>query len=548
MSPTAIILDGLVIAAYFAIIIFIGLKMSTKEKSLEGYALGGRNIPWWAILASILAAEISAATFLGAPNEGYTLRNFTYIQLGIGTILARIFVGMVFIKPYYDYKVISVYEYLEVRFGKGTRRVASFVFLLSRALASGTRLYVAGILLVIGFQMALGHEPTWQVKLAMYVGALVFIVVATSIYTAAGGVKAVVWTDVIQATILIISVGCALWVLFGRIPGGWEGAKVHLTGENDLKVFDWGLLPAGHTVWENVKHVLANEYTLWAAFLGSTFTTMATHGTDQDMVQRMLTAKDHKSGRLAVIVSGLADIPIVGCFLLTGILVFVFYKITPHAADFPSNTPEIWPYFIMHELPPLVRGLLIAGLLATAMGSLSTALNALATTFCRDWYQGVFRPKASEEQLLRAVKWSTIFFAVLLIIIGSLTAAVVIHNQGQPAEHKIRILPIVLGSFGYTYGSLLGVFLAGMLTRRRGNDTGNVIAMAAGFIVVAFLSRLFPVPHSLEYWIPEIEFPWRIMFGTIVTAAVALCFPTSDATLAGIEKHLREAKPLGGRE
>jgi SSS family transporter len=520
MNP-ALLLDSLVIFAYFATIITIGLRMGAREKTLEGYALGNRSIPWWAILASILAAEISAATFLGAPGEGYALRNFTYLQLAIGTILARLIVGALFIKPYYEFKVVSIYEYLELRFGKITRQVASMVFLISRALASGTRLYVAGILLVIGFEMIQGGTPTDAQRLWMYVGALVLIVALTALYTVVGGIKAVVWTDVIQACVLILSVGTALWILFSRIPGGWAGAREMLNRPDDLRLFDWGL-EKGAGVWENVRHVLGQEYTLWAAFLGSTFTTMATHGTDQDMVQRMLTAKDPKSGRRAVILSGLADAPIVLSFLLTGILVWVYYEKAGRPAGFPTRNGEIFPYFIMHELPPLVRGLLVAGLLATAMGSLSTALNALATTFVKDWYQAILRPRATEPELLRSVRWTTIGFAILLIAIGGVTAWVVIENP------KARILPIVLGIFGYTYGSLLGVFLIGMLTKTRGSDCGNVIGMFCGFVAVGFLSGLFPRPD----WLPEIEFPWRITCGTLVTFAIAVLFRTPPGAAA----------------
>lgn len=511
-------LDVFVIILYFVVIISFGLWKGRREKSLEGYALGNRSLPWWAILASVLAAEISAATFLGAPGEGFASRNFCYAQLCIGTILGRIVVGKLFLKPYYQYNVVSIYEYLEQRFGLGTRRIASFVFLVSRALASGTRLYVAGILLVIGYQMLNGGEAMDpHTKIWLYVAALVLVTAATAVYTTIGGIKAVVWTDVIQACVLVLALGSALWVLLTSIPGGWSGAMDKLSGPEDLKFFSlgWG---QGETLSEKVKDILSSEYTLWSAFLGATFVTMATHGTDQDMVQRLLTGKDPSMGSKAVILSGLIDLPLVMLFLFTGMLVWVFYQYNPTPA-LPISNPEVFPYFIMHSLPPGVRGLLIAGLLATAMGSLSTALNSLATSATRDWYQNVFRPQAGQSELLKAVRWLTVVFAAVLVVIGAFTAWYTVMHPEK------RIIPIVLGIFGYTYGSLLGVFLLGMLTRRRGSDWGNAIGMFMGFLVVAILSRLIPMPVAFTNMVPEIAFPWRITIGTVVTFGVAACFP-----------------------
>lgn len=509
--------DLFVIVIYFLAIFCIGIYAGRKQNSLTDYALGNRSLPWWAILASILAAEISAATFLGAPGEGYHTRNFTYAQLCIGTILGRIIVGRLFLKPYYDYKVVSIYEYLEKRFGLLTRRTASMVFLISRVLASGTRLYFAGILLVIAYQFLTGVTADADQIVLLYIAALVAISVATTIYTAIGGLKAVVWTDVLQAVVLGVSMLSALWVLFSHIPGGWSSISAAMNGGDDWKFFSWGT-GEGLDFLQQGARVLSQEYTVWAAFLGATFITMATHGTDQDMVQRMLAAKNSKAGTRAVIVSGLLDFPIVIIFLFTGILLYVFYQYNP--ANLPADTPQlhVFPYFIIHELPNGIRGLLIAGLLATAMGSLSTALNSLATTATKDWYQGIFKPEASERQLLRCVRWGTAGFSLLLILVGSITAWYVVHHP------EVRIIQIALGIFGYTYGSLLGIFLLGMLTRTRGSDSGNVIAMAAGFFVIALLTELIPLPSGWQQYVPEIAFPWRVTIGTLVTFTVGFCF------------------------
>lgn len=515
-------LDLLAIVAYFALILTIGL-WPRRQGSLEQFALGGREMPWWLVTASILAAEISAATFLGGPDEGFSKHNYTYAQLAIGTVLARAIVAYLFIKPYYHYKVVSIYEFLRIRFGNTTKNAASFIFLLTRLLASGTRLYVAGVIVVIGLEFFTGIKPDAQREVTVYIIVLAGIAILTTIYTTIGGIKAVVWTDFIQATLMFSALGFALVTLLSGIPGGWAGAKTHLDSPGDLAFWNTGLV-AGGDLWTQIKSVLGSEYTIWSALIGSTFITMATHGTDQDMVQRMLTAKDYHRSRLAVVCSGLVDLPVVLLVLTVGILLSVFYQV--HA---DPNLPHknIFAYWIVHQVPPGFRGLMVAGVLSTAMGSLSTALNALATSFVKDWWMPYFSSTSSDgKSNVRAVRWSTVVFSILLVLVGALTArAVVIYP-------KARIIPIVLGIFGYTYGSLLGIFLVGLMTKTRGSDRGNLVAMAAGFIVVAILSGLpndiylgvtgqnWPMPD----WFPLIEFPWRVFFGTITTSAVALCF------------------------
>jgi len=528
------LLDSGVILAYFIIVIGIGLYKGRGDKTMEGFAVGNRSIPWWAVLASIIAAETSASTFLGTPNEGYKHQNFTYAQLAIGTILARVIVAFVFIKPYYVYRVVSIYEFLNIRFGQQTKNGASAVFLITRALASGTRLYVGAIILVLGYEMFSGVPLTAMQQVWTYVGALIFLTTATAIYTTLGGIKAVVWTDFIQASIMFGSIGFAIWSLLHAIPGGWHGAMATLNGPKDLVFLDTGINPK-LSFFGNVRGILEMEYTIWAAIIASTFVTMATHGTDQDMVQRMLTAKTHAKSRLALILSGLADLPIVFCFLTIGILLWVHYGQKSNADPFA--------FFILHEMPPGMRGLVVAGVFATAMGSLSTALNALATSFTEDWYLPYIRPNATPSQMVSAARKSTIFFSIVLIVIGSFTAyARVVFHSG--------IIPIVLGIFGYTYGSMLGVFLVGMLTKTRGSERGNLFAMVCGFIAVALLSGLHNDLWQLLHpqvkdavlwrpaWLPAIEFPWRITAGTLVTIAVALLFRTPSERVQAVRARL----------
>jgi SSS family transporter len=517
-------IDGGVLLIYFVVIISIGLFMGRNERDLADFALGRRQIAWWAILASLIAAETSAGTFFGTPGEGFTFRNYTYLQLALGTILARILVSYIFIKPYYDYKVYSIYEYLTARFGVGTKNAASAVFLFTRLLASGARLYVAAIALALGYEMIRGVRPNQTETLFIYIGAVVVIVLLTAIYTTLGGIKAVIWTDVIQASIMIGSAIVAVGLLYFSIPGGGHEIAQRLGGFHLSDFITTGLDPT-KSGWAKWKGMFAIEYTIFAGLIGSTFMTMSTHGTDQDMVQRMLTAPDVRRSRRSLILSGLADIPIAFTFLSIGVLLWVFYQ-THNDSALPKSPNEIFCHYILYEMPVGIRGLLLAGIFATAMGSLSTAINALATSFTRDWYEPYVNREATGEQSLRAVRWATVAFSALMIVVASTTAYVVIVYP------NVRIIPIVLGIYGYTYGSVLGIFLTGMLTKSRGNNFGNVLAMIIGFIVVAILSGL---PNKIAAlfgtklyeqpdWLPVMEFPWWICFGTIVTFFIAILF------------------------
>ena len=532
-------LDLAIIGSYFAVIVWIGFFCSRRSGSVADFALGGRSIPWWAVLASILASEISAGTFFGAPGEGFKLRNYTYAQLMLGYLLARVLVSAVFIPAYYKHNVVSIYEFLEIRFGPRTRRMASAIFLLTRTLASGSRLWVPTLLLVVIWNQTHPDEPMGTWSQFWFTGAaLVLVSLLTAAYTAVGGIKAVIWTDVLQIGVLFAALGFSLWYLLGHIPGGWEGAKGYLQEPGDLRLWQWhGDAPAA-TTWGKIKSVLATEYTVWAALFGSLFMTLATHGTDQDMVQRMLTAKNQRQSALATILSGLADIPVTFAVLTIGILLAVYYGHVvddprlPMAAGLKDHT-RVFPYFVIDVMPGGLRGLVVAGVLATTMGSLGTAMNSLATSYARDFHFRWFGTPNDERQRVRIIKLSTLGFTALLIAVGLATALVKACHPG------LSIIGIILGSFGYTYGSLLGIFMVGLFTHHRGSEAGNLLAMTAGMVAVAILSNLpnelakMLIGHDLydnPNWLPIIEFPWRILAGTLVTAAVAVCFtPTTRA-------------------
>src|SRR5437660_5582909 len=271
-----LVIDCAVLLLYFVIIISIGLHTGRQEGNPQHSALGGRAIPWCAVLGSLIAAETTAATFFGTPGERFTFRNYTYLQLAIGTILARILVSYIFIKPYYDYKVFSIYEYLTARFGPRTKNAASAVFMVTRLLASGARLYFAAIALALAYEMISGTRPNQTQTLLIYIGATIAIVILTAIYTTLGGIKAVIWTDFIQASIMMGSALVALGLLYSAIPGGWSEIVARHGGFGISDFLTTGLDPA-KTGWDKIKGMFETDYTIFAALIGATFITMATH-------------------------------------------------------------------------------------------------------------------------------------------------------------------------------------------------------------------------------------------------------------------------------
>ncbi len=528
-----LLIDGIVLVVYFAGIVALGLWAGRRNRNLEDFSLGSRSIPWWAVLASIIAAETSAATFLGTPAEGFKTRGYFYGQLAIGTVLARIIIAFTFIKPYYAYRVQSVYEFLTVRFGTKTKNMASGIFLFTRVLGIGVRLYLGGAIMVVIWRYLF---PTLPVNLNTYIWGIIFVTVVTTIYTAVGGIKAVVWTDLIQAVLMFSSVLFAIALLLRSIPGGMETVKTNLGGFSNVKLFQTGwnsALPFGAAF----KAMLEEPYTIFAAFIGSTLLTMATHGTDQDMVQRMLTAPNPRKSQLSLILSGVMDLPIAAAFLTVGILLSVYYAVVPDPT-LPAADNEIFGHYIVHEMPVVMRGLIIAGVFATMMGSTSAALNALATSFTKDFYLPYIRPGASDRDAIRSARIATAVFGLLMIIVATVAANAVLHDA------KLTIIPIAIGILGYTYGALVAVFLLGMLTRTRGRDGTNVIAMICGIIAVLVLCKVSIPGTGINFgaimpaWWPSISWPWFVFVGCVVTLAISIVFRTPENQIAAAAAHV----------
>jgi len=440
-------LDVSIILVYFALISGIGLVMGRREKSLFDFALGGRQIPWWAIMASIIAAETSAATFLGAPTEGFRKQSLAYALLTFGVIIGRWVVSHWFLKPFYTYKVYTVYDYLDIRFGPITKNFVSALFLLMRTLASGTRLFIPSIVMVLAWQVlqnngqpvVVSQKPVDDV--VPYLIAIVILAVITGIYTTKGGIKAVIWTDVVQASLMFGAALLAVGFLLVNV-GGFDGL-VHIvprmgtlsgyfaSGFDKASIQDWQVaqhlipkgaqpLPMGSI--DYLKELFTNDYTLVSAVIASTAANIAAFGTDQDMVQRLLTAKNRKSASRSLMTAAVMDIPIASIFTFIGILLVAYYSL--HPAMQPKSQADVFGAYILNVMPPGVRGLVLAGVFATAMGSLSAALNSLASAATNDFYVPfVAKPRGyGQSQILRTARWFTVLFSFLMVVVAGVYA------------------------------------------------------------------------------------------------------------------------------
>jgi solute:Na+ symporter, SSS family len=391
-----------------------------------------------------------------------------------------------------------------------------------------------------------------------YVVAIILLTIVTCLYTAIGGIKAVIWTDVIQACLMFGGALIAIGTLLYHV-GGWsevvravpqltthEGYFLH--GFEASVVAQW---QASHhvsamAVWDYVKLILASDYTLFSALIGSTLGNMAAFGTDQDMVQRMLTAETHKKARRSLITAAFMDLPIASAFVFIGILLFVYYQQDPTYR--PEATADVFGSYILNVMPVGIRGLVLAGIFATAMGSFSAALNALATGATNDWYLRWVRGR-SEAHYVKVARWFTVLFAVLMVVIaGAFAYAKVTHPD-------LRIIPVVLGIAGFILGPMLGVFLVGMFTRRRGSDAGNLIAISAGLLATVIVGQLdvmivngvaplFGFAGTLQHpaIIPEVSFTWWAMIGALVVFCVGVLFRTPEPVLASAARQADQAQ------
>jgi SSS family solute:Na+ symporter len=461
-------LDLAIVALYLAGITLFGLRFRKRHRTLRDYFLAGRDIPWWAIALSIVAAETSTLTIIGIPGLAYDT-NLTFLQVVMGYMVGRVVISFVLLPHYFRGDLYTAYELIERRFGRGLRSLTAGIFLLTRAVAEGVRVYAVSIVVAI----ALG---TGEVASIAIISAL------TLVYTFEGGLAAVIWTDVVQTAIYVGGTLVGLVTILHLVPGGWPAIHAAAASAGKLQMFDFS--------WN-----FGVPYTFWAGIIGGAAFTTASHGTDQLFVQRLLAARGQKQSTLALISSGAAIFFQFALFLMVGVMLWAFYR-APSAS---FGTPDrIYPTFIVSRMPHGISGLLIAAVLAAAMSNLSAALNSLSSSSIMDFYLR-FRPQADEARRMRLSRLSTAVFALVLFAL----AVLCLHKVGRVVEAGLQIASVA-------YGALLGVFLLGVLTRKA-NQRGAMVGMLFGFSTELYL------------WKAHVPWTWWVVIGTAVTFAVGYC-------------------------
>lgn len=475
--------DLVVIGLYLVAMPALGLLLSGKQRSSQDYFVGSRRLPWWAVCFSVVATETSTLTVISVPTVAY-LGKFTYLQLAIGYLIGRIVVAFVLLPKYFAGNLVSAYGFLGQRFGAGLQGTASVTFLVTRLLADGLRLFATAVPVKVMLDATGLHVTYWQIILAL--------AILTVIYTYLGGIRAVVWIDALQMLVYVGGAIAAAFVLASDLPSGWFGSAITA---GKFQVLDFS------------SSVLTQQYSFLTAVLGGAVFSMASHGADQLMVQRLLSCRTVRDGQRAVIASGFVVGLQFALFLFIGTMLWSFYRgATPNSLGMASKD-ELFPRFIVTQLPPGLSGLLIAGILAAAMSTLSSTLNSLSSSTISDLYQRLSRRPADDARILRMGKLWTLVWALVLVVFASMFS-----NSKSP------VVEIGLEIASYTYGALLGAFLLGLVVRRA-RQSDAVIAFVVTLLVV--LTLLFGVtfPNG-EGGHAALAFPWYTPVGVIVTLAV----------------------------
>ena len=469
-------LDLVVIGCYLAGVTLFGLRFRSGQQTLKGYFLADNAIPWWAISLSIVAAETSTLTVISVPGLAYD-KDFSFLQLVIGYLIGRVVVSFVLIPQYFRGELVTAYQLIERRFGQRLRSLTAGVFLVTRAAAEGVRVFAVAIVV----RVALGGLLTGVSDFERDLVAIAIVTALTLLYTLKGGLKAAIWTDVMQQTVYVAGTIVGLVTILHLVPGGWTTVREMAGQAGKFRVFDFKL------DW-------TTKYTLWSGVIGGTFLTTASHGTDQLIVQRLLAARSERQAQVALLSSGVVVFFQFSLFLMIGAMLYVFYRSYPPAAAF-TRTDTIFPVFIVSHMPHGVSGLLIAAILAAAMSNLSAALNSLSSTSMVDFYIRL-RPLTSEIRriwLSRAamVVWALVLFGLALL-----------------ARHGGRVIEVGLTIASIAYGGMLGVFLLGVLTRRA-SEGGAMMGMICGLAL------------NLYLWLfTSVAFTWYVVLGSVATFAV----------------------------
>ena len=518
-------IDLVVLGVYGLGVVAFGLAAGGRQRSATDYFLGGRDLPWWAVSFSIVATETSTLTVIGVPAVSYG-GAMTFLQLAIGYIIGRIVVASVFLPRYFRGEQATAYEYLGQRFGGGMRALASVTFLITRLLADGVRLFATAIPIRV-ILLAAGYDVS-------YGWIVVAIGVVTAAYTYVGGLRAVVWMDVVQMGVYVGGAVFALVLLWPSLGGGgFEAAAA----EGKLQVIDLAL-PAEHTV----SALLTSPYAFFVAVVGGVLFSMASHGADQLIVQRVLACRSLADGRRAMVWSGVLVAAQFALFLAVGLGLWAFYGgQTPDALGL-SRGDEVFPMFILDEMPVGIRGLLVAGIIAAAMSTLSSSLNALAGSTLMDLVDQVAGLRPEPEVALRWSRWLTIVWAGVFV-----GFALLFEDTDNP------VVELGLGIAGFTYGGLLGAFLLGLWSRRaRQTDAmaAFVIAVAAMTFVIFGVFWSAETGHWVVDWQPtdsaraelglrSVAWPLYPLIGATITVGLGMLFGLRHSQRPASEEHAR---------
>ncbi len=478
------LIDYVIVIVYLIGVVIFGVVTGGKQNTTKDYFVGGRKIPWLAVSFAVVATETSSITFISIPGLAY-LTNLNFLQITIGYIIGRIVIAFLFLPPYYRGELVTAYELLKTRFGEKTRNYASLVFLVTRTLATGVRLFTTAIPLAIifkGYQLFSGYSDT-----QIYAIAIIVITIFTFIYTYTGGIKAVIWTDVIQMFIYIGGASLALYIMLSHLPGGWHTVVAMASSKMKFQFVDWGFSGG-------LAHFFTVKYSFIASVLGGAFLSMASHGTDQLIVQRLLSTDSLKGSQKAVIASGFFVALQFLFFLIIGLSLYAFYNAFPF-----KDGDQIFPKFIVEQLPSGVSGIIIAGLLASAMGSLSGSISSLASSTLVDLYKPYFGKGNSDEKDLKMSKLFSIFWTIIL----AGTAFIFLRSNESVIEIALSIASV-------TYGGLLGTFLLGVLFKKP-QQKDAIIGFTAGLLILVYIFFFTPIAWT-----------WYTMIGALTTIVVGL--------------------------
>ena len=467
--------DLAVIVGYLIAITWFGARFRSSQRGLKDYFLGGHSAPWWAIGLSIVSAETSTLTVIGTPALSFG-GNFSFLQVVFGYLLGRVLISTLFLPQYFRGEMYTAYELMRRRFGERIRRLTAGSFLLLRTLAEGVRVFAISI--IISIVLGTGE-----------VVSIFVIVCLTLFYTFEGGLTAVIWTDVVQMFLYIGGAILSFFVILGQIPGGWTHVTDVAGAAHKFQVFDFRFSPTAE--------FFARNYSFWSGLLGGCFLSTASHGTEQLMVQRLLAAKTIGQSRAALFSSWIVILFQFTLFLFIGVMLFVHHSEAHLPA--PPTADRIYPEFIWHNLPVGIAGLVTAAILAAGMSNLSAALNALSSTTIMDFYKPLLSrrdPSVSESHFLRMARWATVGWGAILFLVG-----LVARHWGSVLEAGLTIASIL-------YGSLLGVFFLGLLTRAV-KEPAAMTGMVAGLILMLCVRQF-----------THIAFTWYVLIGTSATFLV----------------------------